>query len=705
VASGADAPIVPAAGADATDDAGSGTGALDAGAVPAVETGFPGKPPDAVDAVDPLETVAEPDIAGDGGPSAATPDDLQSDAADSLQEAADTDYSAIIDRLRSCETIQELFEKIREETNGILRTDPRFREILSRFEGQSENIMEAVYKNDFSTLQIDKKSEEYTLVLRLTAIKNAIIAELTKLALAEYGDRLGVDQAEKTTILGFQEMIPHVDEIYIKWRQQLFPPELLENSEFQKNAADYLEKHNLDDPYAVVIRTPDGDYECLPYAYAFPGDYEGLVSAVEKLITDISAIPTAGFGKNTDRKSLLEYLKTYKAALSCAESEKPGREWQSVKLWKAVYRAWLKCRDRVQFIHGIENGYDPTVDPSEIRVVPELKLAIQYTTPKIDSLIRTMKAENAVALIEMIRTEFGNRADDLVANLNIIARSHVGMIEVIGGGGNSMDFLGAAQVGPNDPDVSKKGVKAYVSAKDTFDGEPLRDSVAREVFGDESANRNLAFLVDDTARDQYLAQFIAGHELGHLFADEIKGFEETKATWAAMLATYEREEKKLLPAGTSEAMMKGHIKYCLRYLADTVEFSDEASASIAQPKLKADKDRDVNDKEGIINVRLFLETRLITRGRNGKYVFHPEKIQATYAKMKVLFLKFVELYLDGDENELNRWVEKLSAMTRTEPTQLVEVRNFAVKGKQRHNAKSKSRDKGPPDTPPGSSPG
>jgi len=468
----------------------------------------------------------------------------------------------------------------------------------------------------------------------------------------------------------------------------------------------------LYDPYAVVIKTPDG-YECLPYALAFPGDYERLVSTIEKLIGEVAAIPAQEFDRKMNRRTLVNYLEAYKAALSCTESEKEGGEWKSVKLWKTVDRAWIKCQDRIQFIHGIENGYDSTIDPSETKVVPELKLAVQYTTPETDALIKAMKRENTTALTEMIEAHFGPKAAVLTDGLSAMAKSHVGMINVISGGGNSMDLLGSAQVGPNYPDVrTERGVKAYVSATDLFEGEPLRDTIAREVFGDESADRDLGFLVNDEVRNQYVAQFIAGHELGHVFADEIEEFEETKATWAAMLATYERERKGSLPSGTSEAMMKGQVKYCLKYLSDTVEFVEKKTgedavdavgletATLARPRLK--KEFDDYDKEGIINVKLFLKTGLVSKKADGKYEFHPERIEATYQEMRKLFLQFVGLYMAGNEDDLTKWIKGLSRMTTKKPAQVAELRDMSVAGKQRYNRESKQNSI-PPGEPPGSS--
>jgi hypothetical protein len=212
--------------------------------------------PDDKKVVDPIEDAPDtPDRHEDPesqSVDADVPKDLRAETSEALKEAGDSDYSAVLDRLGSCESVQELFEMIRNETNHILDNDPRFKEILTRFEGEHENLMEAVHLNDFSILQIPPQSKEYLLALRLTAVKNAIIAELTEKALAEYGEKLGVTGAEKVTILGFQEMMPHVDAIYTKWRQQVLPQELLDDKSFQKNPEGYLKKRGLNDPYAVM---------------------------------------------------------------------------------------------------------------------------------------------------------------------------------------------------------------------------------------------------------------------------------------------------------------------------------------------------------------------------------------------------------------------------------------------------------------------
>lgn len=692
---GDETPIVPAPGAGSSPD----------GAVPATTDGV---------GEEGIVAGAEAATGAEGGDVEAGRDQT----AQALDVVSDIDYSGMLDRLAECETPQQLFEKIHEEINGSLRTDQRIKAELGGVEGKFENILVAVCSNDFDLLtEIDRNSEEYISALRLTAIKNAMVAELSRLALDAYGEQLGITEMEKVTILGLQRIVPHVDNIYIKWRQNLFPDSLRNNKEFKQDPEEYLINNGLDDPYAVVRDNDGGDYEAVPCHVAFAGDYERLIRTIRHVARDIEKVPISTPEEIRKRAALVEYLATYILALeSPVETTEEGwsgdkkSKWLSQKRWKDVDEAWLRCRERIQFIHGIEDGSDSELDPSETKIFPEFKIAIQHTDPETDRLLAAMRRENAAVLETLLRAKFGgSTTGNLGGTLGIISRSHVGLISVVSGGGNSMDALGCAQLAPNYEDVRKEhGAKAYVSAPDILEGRPVTDAVLREIFGDEmAADLDVKSGPNADAKwRNYIANYVGGHELGHLFIGEIEGFEETKATWVGLIGIHEREKNGSLPEGTAKSMMKAHVGDCLKALSNAVKSNGNSSVSndplvVARETLKTKGIKGFGDydKEAVINARIFLSTGLISLGTDGRYVFNADKIEETYERIEETFLEFVRIKTTTESDEvLEEWVDQLvRGKTQKLSKPLADLRTLAVAGKLRHLRNSKQTGEDPPE--------
>lgn len=562
----------------------------------------------------------------------------------------------------------DFFEQIRAKINEFLEKDPRIQEKLKKIEEPDENILEAIKSNDFDLLDYGKESEEYGLILELTAIKNKMIADAIKFSIKNHSEKLGLTESEQIMLLGFLDIGLTSDSIYIKWRNQLYPSSLKEKiKKAKKNASTYLKNKELDNPYAIVIEK-DGKYENVPYPLAFPEEYSAINQKLNEIINNLERISDKAWGKN-NKASILNYIKSLKIAVNYSESRKENAEWVSVKLWKEVDKNWLVCKDRLQILHGIETGYERSVDPGECKSIPEYKILIRYElNEKMASNIRKMIKENT----ESLKKIFSGRGE-AINSLEPYANSTVEIAGIVFGGGNSVDNIGVAQVGPNYEDVTKlHGCKSFVAYADLFNSEELRETIAERVFGQSETQKNLQHINDDDSRSDYVIEFIASHEVGHNFLgmDAMNGhLEEAKATWTGLIGAYDREQNRQLSKGTAEKILKAHLKYCLKYLTD--------------------KEDDDYKKEGIANLKLFLQSGLITKTGN-QFSVHLEKIDDTYLLIKQMLLHLTDSYLESQtsENAQKKHESHIENLIRITP-EVSEITKLAKKGVIDFNRKKK----------------
>ncbi|MFH1218494.1 MAG: hypothetical protein V1679_01485 [Candidatus Peregrinibacteria bacterium] len=536
------------------------------------------------------------------------------------------DISMALNRLSQIENLGKFFEALREESFNLLEKmileNSELKEILDDLTMETDipadelnaNVFGALKENDFDEFIYPKESSEYQLLLELGSAKNQLVQMIGEEAIKENGDRLGLSEDEKMVLNSYMKMMIPVDEIFMKWRTDLYPAKF-------KADEKQLEEDGLDDPYAVV-QEKDGGYVSVPYSAAFENDYKRLIEYIDELLQglEVSEDSTG----NLDRAKFAAYLNAYKAALSCTESKKDDSgEWESVKLWKEVDRRWVECQDRVQVIHGIEHGYDAVVDPYDCKIIPELKISVQTVRPGVAELVSKMKTENAEGLSALCEKKLGDKAVKAKETINILPKSHVGLITVVSGGGNSTDLLGSAQMAPNYEDVRlDSGVKAFMSAKD--EGAELRREIAKAVFSDDGWGKEMP----PELAGHYQADFLGGHELGHVLIGDLTKIDEIKATWTGLTAIKKRVENGVLSPEVAEMAMKEHVKYCLKYLLAGAE--------------------DDSGREGRVNIKLFLKHGLIVRGEDGKYSFDAGKIDSVYEEIEKLWVEFMDKCTTGN---------------------------------------------------------
>jgi len=521
--------------------------------------------------------------------------------------------------LDKCRSLPDYFRGIHNQVNEALKSNEQIRATLDNFELDTEDILKAVLNNDFGNLSYQTDSEEYGLILQLTAIKNRMIAEAIRLTRDIATEKLHLSEAEWHMVEGYTHMMPATDNMYMSWRTNLFPPDLLKQlKKFDDSdeAAALLKKRGLDDPYAVAQKR-NGKFVNVPYALAFPDDVRSMTARIDEMIGNLSNKATA------DTANMIAYLEAYKTALNCNKSKKIGGEWLSVKLWKEADQKWIACKERIQFVHGIENGYENTVDPSELKIIPELKLLIHKDVASEKSAnLETMHNENA----DVLKGLLGNRKGGFYEKSYKV--SHVGFYTVIMGGGNSMDNLGVAQIAPNYEDVwQEHGSKSYVDPDSVREDIPKHDAIAKSVFGDETFTRNFKFPEGDTeVLNRYVTEYIASHELGHMILGDMNTeiMEEAKATWSGLVPLWERFKQGKVSREVIELVMKEHIKYCLRYLAE-------------------EKDDDYK-KEAFMNIKIFEEIGII-KLQEGQWSFDATKIDETYEAIKTVWLQLIDSYI------------------------------------------------------------
>ncbi|MBU2213443.1 hypothetical protein KKC44_05080 [Patescibacteria group bacterium] len=556
---------------------------------------------------------------------------------------------SLSERFQSAESLPQLFRVARTIVNETIDTNIEINVQLERLGDKGKEIREAVRSNNFDSLDAHD-TELYELALSFAARKNEMIADAVRSGLQESNLGKELTPTERTVLEGFLDMTPAVDKMYIEWRKQLYPPKLLKELSDSDDPESVLKDAHLDDPYAVVLEEDD-KYVPVPYARAFPEETSQMITNIDAMIRKLSA----GQDDDTDRTSMLEYLKAMKEALNVQDSTQEDGEWTSVKLWKEVDRKWMQCKGRLQCIHGIETGYEGAAEPSGLKVIPELKLVIRDNmSPEADPLMYTMQQESAQSLHSVL----GPDRKEAQQSLKAYERSHVGTYDVIIGGGNSLDNIGVAQVGPNYEDVMMEyGTKSFISSRDLLESEKMRDAVTASITGSDTTEQQLQHIPDDAALDHYVTEFIAGHEIGHMYLSDMntEHMEEAKATWTAMVALWQRVKDGKVPQEVAQQIMKAQIKYCLRYLAD--------------------READDYRKEGIMNTKLFLRTGLLKPPQDGasNYEVDVAKIPEAYEAMQDLWLQMTDSYTaardageDSPENE--RHTELLEGLIEEDDT-------------------------------------
>lgn len=580
-------------------------------------------------------------------------------------QSSQSSQNEILEQLASCEEIPELFIKVRKAVNKILTENKQIRKLLDSFEGRTESIMEAVRLNKFELLAKKTTEEEFNCILGITTVKNRMIADLINNALEQKKNKFGLSRDEQLLLKGTLKMVSAFDNLYIRWRENLYPKNFHEKfkNKSTKNIQKFLKKQNLDDPYAVVAENTDEangkKYKSIPYPKAFREETAEIIENIDKIVNSSENPP----------QEMIAYLEALKKALTCEESRKENGEWLSIKLWKKVDEKWMLWNNKIQMIHMIEEGYDP-IDLSNKKIIPEFKIMFESTkSPEIMKMINKMVKENTEALRELL-----NKYRDDQTGLAIHENSKVFPCVPVSGGGLSMQFFGVAQVAPNYGDVAEKhGTKSFLDAQSLSESEDLLDTIAQHIFGKETFNKNLIHITDDESRNRYLIDYIGSHETGHTLLGNfcVPDIEEAKATWSGMVGLWERTKKSQISKETADNIMKSHVKTCLSYL---IEFDRRKT-----------KQTDYFN-EGSANVNLFLETGLL-RKENDQWIFDPKKINDTYIKIQEIWLKFIDMYIEA--GEYNNFIKTLI----TPKVQTQELILKAKRGKAVYNLKQKTSTK------------
>ncbi|MBN1258560.1 hypothetical protein JXA05_02280 [Candidatus Peregrinibacteria bacterium] len=562
---------------------------------------------------------------------------------------------------KELETLERsrFFEKVREFANGCIRI-PEFQKAAGIGENFGESFLEMVTSNDFS--EADKNDPIYAKLLDLARIKNEMVRDIALDYLKHRGDGLGLKPHETVILEYLLQLIPVMDRMYMRWRKELYPAALakkltdLLDSETE-SAFDHLQAQGLSDPYAIV-QEAEGKPIAVPYGVAFAEETAEADTLLAGLVMALN-----GLKEKTENQADIAEIETYifyfaalQTAFKCEESKKEGDDWLSVKLWKEVDKAWLKTQGRLQLVHSIEAGYGG-IDPTETKVIPEFKILLVDESAGGEALeiLKKMREENMEVLAPLLPEQVKGR-------LEVIRLSLVGPFSIVLAGGNSLDNLGIAQMGPNYGDIASMGVKSFLDAASFAETDASRAASIEGVLGIEAAQTYFPY--ETKHEDLLLAELIASHEISHAVLGDLGTLDEVHATWMGLVALFEREKTGKVEAATVNVILKEHIKYSIKYLSDA---SHDDRYYI----------------EGAINTKLMLQSGLLARA-DGKFSLD-EKNWGPFKKLiGEHWAEMVRLHAAG-----GRGLKTFAKNLQKADDAIKEVARLAVEGVQAYNENTK----------------
>ncbi len=456
--------------------------------------------------------------------------------------------------------------------------------------------------------------------------------------------------------------------MYMKWRKELYPlafrNKLHELEEAEPGSAkQYLEEAGLADPYSIV-KEAEGKYSAVPYGIAFADEVRAIGELLNQLANRLSK-EKAKDERKAEVTAFQNYFQAFQKAFTCADSVKKEGEWVSVRLWKEVDRAWLKVQGRLQLVHSIESGYGG-LDPTETKMIPEFKILLHDESQDAELFdeIKKMKRENAEVLEQFFPEQTKGR-------LEVIENSLVGPYSMVMGGGNSLDNIGVAQIGPNYNDVASQGVKSFLDAASFAENDEKKDTVVLSIFGEKAAEGY--FSSTQKNNPLLMAEFVASHEISHPVLGDLGTLDELNATWMGLVALFEREKKGLVSPELAEAVMKEHVIGSLKYMVDS-------------------NHEDRYFIEGWINAKLMVACGLVKKA-DGHFSFHAEKMAAFREVIEATWKEMIALFLEKGKTAEKKWEKYTKTLQKCEGEMLASVNNLmrlAEEGMQAYNEAKKA---------------
>jgi hypothetical protein len=452
--------------------------------------------------------------------------------------------------------------------------------------------------------------------------------------------------------------------MYIKWRTSLFPKDIYTWSEEDKLLFKQNVLKDLNDPFAIIEKTPKGFYFQVPYADFFSKETTKII----KLLTDLIDVIDPYMGEE-DAKMFRNYSSALKDAYEVGECIKIGQLWLSEIKWREVDRKWLKMKGKLQIWHSMEYGYNKTLDISGIRTIPEFRITYLNELPiidKINSYLRLLKGSH-------VNYYWKKYFDDekVLQMVDHMKECDIGIYDTLIGGGSSLDFSPHGQVGPNDPVGNRQGFKSSLDIlhqEETYNKEKFIIGTICNLDTTVEVNQWMLSIFENTG------VYIGSHELSHpLFGDWGK-FEEFKASWTGIVPLKEEEEMGIFRSGILRDTLFSHILCCLRYLT-TEDRTDPYFI------------------EAVINMHFCMSSGLLHRSTGGKWDIDLDNLvyaeHSYFHETNAYYSRLLEIALQGKRDKLNEEGQKAIDYTEQMEQLIQDVQNanMLYYGSQKANQK------------------
>ena len=247
----------------------------------------------------------------------------------------------------------------------------------------------------------------------------------------EHGNNFGLVPYELKILVTSCQLGQHYDQLCKKVRHQY---QVMEKDNDIKRAN---EENNSPNPYAVLIKSPDGQIIETPYSVAYPDEIQ-TISLGWKQMVDDPVFQEIGDEHEKDRKALKDFFHAYVHAVDNTDPKMDN------SLWWDVDNKFLSLNTRIQPIPGREKIYD------DKRIFPDFRLA--FKIPFSDDYITKTFKEEFAGMRNFLDSRYWDKPvyKKTRSLLNQDSLQSFDMAELVRSG-RTWDFPLSAQSLPDDP--------------------------------------------------------------------------------------------------------------------------------------------------------------------------------------------------------------------------------------------------------------
>ena len=294
-----------------------------------------------------------------------------------------------------------------------------------------------------------------------------------------------------------------------------------------------------------VLKKEDTGYKSIAYAQAFPDEVEGVVTALEQLISLLNQHEDEVFDQKSE---WIAYFTAIKEAFSHTQTS------ELIGKWAEVDRRWMAVTTPLQVGHPLEYYED------HYRKAVALEWDLRIVNPKLQEESSTRNNIKLFAY-EMAK-EFGEDAlHTMSKNLLQVDETQLYIGQPILYYAAEFNGLFSAQVVPNDEQVSAElGKKIFAYADFVMESKKSKPimKLSVETMGEDFVKKQKALVENEPKLWQEIYDIsTVGHEYGHILwidsdtetkmngSGQFKNIEEFKATSGGLMAFFHNEREAL----------------------------------------------------------------------------------------------------------------------------------------------------------------